>query len=736
MTDMHSIPHNVSKTQAELANNHEEPLKNGYPNCATADSPETKDTKATDTQAAAQQLYALGLNVFPQPFGSKAGYPWRQLQYTRLHNSAHTYGLENLFSQPCNIAVMCGKTSRNLFVLDCESEDSFKRNVAAMRTRNIAIWAVGTARGGHLYMFCADGEVQNISSETLGDMEVKGGKGYVLTAPSLHPSGIPYQWLRQEGPEPPTVTLQDIDWLNDLQGNPINLKIEQNRTKRSTKTPDPQHWTPLSRSTQHYLKNGAQTAHGQRNNALFRAACDMAGNNYSEATTSQILEPIASSSGLPNYEIRRTIQSAYSRTRTPSRPTRTNEPKPHRELWKYAAGFAEQHQWEGRTKTTDQAVFYALTERARDAANENGVFRASIRELSEKAQIGTATVQKSLKRLQQHNPPLVFKVSQKDQTSGANLWRFSDYVLTNGKKIILNANLKTDTLPPAPPWLSFSVSFTKTSDLLERGALGRTGLTVYRAMLTYAAPALPAEIAELSGCTVNQVNYALGKMRRFGLVERAAAGWQALALEDEQLERQVAQRAGTQGSSARRRKRYARERALFIGRIIYVAMQQDWRRNSGEQARGENACSMEKSCAIVEPATIQAADTPLTVQPEHGSPEAHSPEARAGQRNQRSVDRTAQQQRHSQQDENAGGQVKLWRCPNCGQSHFSDDPPEMCDFCRDFTTWRELVVPTYNGEVIDDPLILLAIELGGVIGDVQITPPPENTEPPRQLPLL
>lgn len=29
-----------------------------------------------------------------------------------------------------------------------------------------------------------------------------------------------------------------------------------------------------------------------------------------------------------------------------------------------------------------------------------------------------------------------------------------------------------------------------------------------------------------------------------------------------------------------------------------------------------------------------------------------------------------------------------WRCPNCGQTYFGEDPPDMCDFCQDFTTWQ------------------------------------------------
>jgi rubredoxin len=37
--------------------------------------------------------------------------------------------------------------------------------------------------------------------------------------------------------------------------------------------------------------------------------------------------------------------------------------------------------------------------------------------------------------------------------------------------------------------------------------------------------------------------------------------------------------------------------------------------------------------------------------------------------------------------------VARWECPNCGQSYFGDNPPDMCDFCEDFTTWRPLHGP-------------------------------------------
>src|SRR5690349_1022809 len=75
----------------------------------------------TPVQTQAYTLFDAGLSVFPLPRGSKSGYPWKRLQYTRLNRNDSVYGLSPLFAGDCNIAVMCGATSGNLFVLDCET---------------------------------------------------------------------------------------------------------------------------------------------------------------------------------------------------------------------------------------------------------------------------------------------------------------------------------------------------------------------------------------------------------------------------------------------------------------------------------------------------------------------------------------------------------------------------------------------------------------------------------------
>jgi hypothetical protein len=46
------------------------------------------------------------------------------------------------------------------------------------------------------------------------------------------------------------------------------------------------------------------------------------------------------------------------------------------------------------------------------------------------------------------------------------------------------------------------------------------------------------------------------------------------------------------------------------------------------------------------------------------------------------------------------GALCYWRCPNCGQMNFSEEPPDMCDFCQDFTTWQ---LVTEDPQTYDQP---------------------------------
>lgn len=511
------------------------------------------------TQREAYHLYDLGFNVLPQPIASKGGLPWKRLQYERLNRDDESYGLRHLFAGRCNLAIMCGATSGNLFVIDCESHDSFLYHLQQMRNHNIPIWAATSARGGHIYLRASNGEVHNIEPDILPDTEIKGRNGYVLAPPSVHPDGTMYQWLVQEGDSPPIIDTNNIDWLHTRYGEKVQLKF--NAPSNSTKGDWSMHiispTSNLCRETRDYLENGNRLAEGTRNNRLFKAACDLCGNEYSQSEAEHILLPIAAMSGLPMLEIKATINSAYSKQRNPSRPNNKVVSLRH---WRYALIWGIQHQWQSRTASSNRALFLALVERARVSANENGVFRASIRELSELAKLGTTTVQNALSRLQEIN---IIHNCGHDHNSKASLWRFRDEIMNVTKQLELNMN--TVSIPPH--WLRYSESVFN-SNIVERGALGHSVNFVYQFLRTIHQPMMPLDIAESLGMSVNQVNYALRKLSQYDLIQRFDEGWYPVVMTQSELEATFEHVAG---KSEARAARYQQERQIFAGYILFNA---------------------------------------------------------------------------------------------------------------------------------------------------------------------
>lgn len=513
----------------------------------------------SEIQQNAYALYDIGLNVFPQPIAKKGGWAWKPLQYTRLDRNHPQYGLRMLFSGVCNMAVMCGRTSRNLFVIDCETEAALAYHIQMMQSRQIPLWVVRTRRGGHIYLFSADGEVENIASNILRDAEIKGSRGYVMAPPSIHPSQQAYKWLYQEGNEPPTVSIQQIDWLHDLKQEPIALVAHQPKTMKAISAVR-RPYSPLSRRTRQYIHEGHNTPEGSRNNELFSAACDMVGNQFSQAEARQTLYPVAQASGLSTHEIDASLNSAYSQSRTPAKVnTAKNAPTAD---WQWALLYADNQTWTGRSGTSRKAIFTALIHRAKVSSNEDGLFRASVREIATLARKGTATVQRILKELEKGDKALIVKRGY-DKTSQAGLWAF------NQKMIKEAMQLNPDTLKESPQWLSCSVSVFALPDSVERAALGYNGLLVYRALCAMNKALFPNDLTKITGLAVHQVKYALKKLRQFEIVVRESAGWQAVIYDDATLDEKVAASAGVLGRGQGRAERFARERRIFAGRKMF-----------------------------------------------------------------------------------------------------------------------------------------------------------------------
>lgn len=525
----------------------------------------------TPAQELACQYHDLGLNPFPLPYGEKMGYPWKQLQYTRLDRNHPLFGIRALTSERCNIAIMTGRTSGNLFVIDCESSDEFAYQVSMVQSRGIPLWTVKTSRGGHIYLRCKEGEITSVGTDRMGALEVRGKGGYVLAPPSVYgKTGVIYDWHIRECESPPVISASDIDWLVDKHGLPVELVAVQAKQFKTISFRN-----PLLKSTQDYLASGSSIADGERHNRLRSAACDYAACGYSKPDAYADLEPIARISGLPDSndpnEIERLIEWAYS---VPRRSYKKGATVPQ---WQYAEMFADHYNWTGKRSSSRKNIFYALIARARTASNANGTFRASVRELATIARAGVNTVRLAVDMLKDTHIagfPFVCYAGL-DEGSGAALYRFSDNVLKIGRHHMkgISESDKTDTLDFSTTALRYSVSVLSLSDASERGALGHTGMHIYRVLLAYSEPIKTSQLATAANLTTRQIRYSLKKLLQFGLAEQAGRGkWIGIAASNEQLDNRVARPTKRLGNSKKREAKFDRERALRAGDILREAI--------------------------------------------------------------------------------------------------------------------------------------------------------------------
>lgn len=543
------------------------------------------------TQDFALRLYDLGFNVFPQPYGHKGGYPWKGLQRVRLPRE----DVGRFFGEyRVNIAVMMGETSGNLFVLDCETMGVYEHYSDALRYRGIPVVSVKTARGAHILLRCADGAVKNIPrydpqrhgdkcAGKLFDAELRGTDCYVLTAGSLHPSGVFYTGLENWPNEPPTVTRRQIDFLMDADGQPVQLQIKR-PGRRSNIAPRN---SRLSKATVDYLRTGSTYHEGVRNDALFAAACDYAGCGYSYDRAVIDLAPLAESSGLEARAVTATIRSAYSKDRQAAR-------KADLLTWELAAAYAARRA--GWVKPSDRRVFDALIVRAREGMGKSGTFRASVRELATIARASHHTISAALNRLAStdvYDPPLI-KHAGVDKDSQAALWRFTDGVIeagkntTRDKSATLEATLLTNGKGSGVAVLSChhdtvtsssgSLLSRHDTDALERGALGYTGMLVLQTLIDFARPATVNEIASAANLTRRQVHYALrtpekgGLLRLSGAVEQRDGNlWAAdpVAAADAWLDEHVTVRAS---AGEHRQAMFDQERAIYAATQVQRAI--------------------------------------------------------------------------------------------------------------------------------------------------------------------
>jgi Bifunctional DNA primase/polymerase, N-terminal len=163
-----------------------------------------------------------------------------------------------------------------------------------------------TGKGRHL-LYAAPDELGN-STSGLGrpaGLDLRcGRRGYIVAAPSRHPSGRRYSWL---DPERPVVALP-ASWLEALARPPSRPAIAPRVTGRSS---------AYGRAAmQSELERLLRTQEGERNETLnlcvFRLAQLAAGGELDPAELEREATLVGSLAGLPQDEIRKTVRSALS----------------------------------------------------------------------------------------------------------------------------------------------------------------------------------------------------------------------------------------------------------------------------------------------------------------------------------------------------------------------------------------------------------------------------------------
>jgi hypothetical protein len=144
--------------------------------------------QAEMTRIQANYWLAQGVSVIPcRPRTKVAAIHWLELQWQMpIQNKVDLWfgpGSQN------NLAVITGG-AKGLVVIDFDNLDFFKLWQGLYQVKT---FMVRTGRGVHVYLFC-DQPVKCMKFP--GALDVKGKGGYVLTPPSVHPSGSIYEVLQ------------------------------------------------------------------------------------------------------------------------------------------------------------------------------------------------------------------------------------------------------------------------------------------------------------------------------------------------------------------------------------------------------------------------------------------------------------------------------------------------------------------------------------------------------------
>lgn len=213
------------------------------------------------------------------------------------------------------IGLACGGAS-GVWVLDLDGQEAADRFVALQVEHGDIpkTAAVRTGRGWHLYFASPSTgeEIRNSASRVAPGIDVRGTGGYVVLPPSLHPSGIRYEWLPGRGPD---AVRGAPFWLVRLTGKKPSERTGDVHTLPRIPMGGGMRARYVMRAIESECVELAKTPEGARNDRLnlaaFAVARFVASGDFDRIGAMKMLTLAARYCGLSEQEAEATILSAF-----------------------------------------------------------------------------------------------------------------------------------------------------------------------------------------------------------------------------------------------------------------------------------------------------------------------------------------------------------------------------------------------------------------------------------------
>jgi len=203
-----------------------------------------KDIPIGETKLRTTYDYALfyisnGLSVIPiKPRDKVPLTEWKQYQQQAPSISEIQKWFKGTDS---NIAIVTGKVSDNLVVIDFDDKSLFneflEKGSSDLREIVDTTWIVKTSRGYHVYLR-VDSD-KPVGSAKFDGVDVKAEHGYVLAPPSIHPSGIRYEFLTPDMPWSNVIRKVSLEEFNKIKA----VILEVLEARGNYKPPKPENGT-------------------------------------------------------------------------------------------------------------------------------------------------------------------------------------------------------------------------------------------------------------------------------------------------------------------------------------------------------------------------------------------------------------------------------------------------------------------------------------------------------------